>query len=223
MNYRPRWERILFLAFIFNLFAMVAIASNWFSPPPEVEEETDDLQEISWVDVPAAEASSIPQPEVQTFPEIKFPPIEIPKIELPKLPDPVAVEKPVEPPKEVAPPAEVKPAENPVKPADDSPNKLKAIVKVYPKDLIDQLVASGAVTERTTINGGKIVLAVTIGVDGKVKQAEIRRGGGNDERGTMINLVSEIAASSWIFEPYLDDDGKPKEMKTQIEFKPEDF
>ena len=108
-------------------------------------------------------------------------------------------------------------------PIKDSPSQLKAVVKVYPKDLIDQLVASGAVTERTTINGGKIVLAVTIGVDGKVKKAEIRRGGGNDERGTMINLVSEIAASSWIFEPYLDDDGKPKEMKTQIEFKPEDF
>ena len=225
MNYRPRWERILLLAAIFNVIAIFFVTSNWFTPEPKVEEEPE-LQEISWVDVPAAEAATIPPPpEVQTFPEIKFPPIEIPKIELPKLPEPVAVE----PVKEIV-PAEVKPDESQVKPAETQPkppenpeNKLKAIVKVYPKDLIDQLIASGAVKERTVITSGKIVLAVTIGVDGKVKNAEIRRGGGNDERGTIINFISEVAASSWIFEPYLDDDGNPKEMKTQIEFKPEDF
>ena len=222
MNYRPRWERILFLAMIFNAVVMLAISSNWLAPP-KVEEEPDDLQEISWVDVPAAEAATIPQtPEVQTFPEIKFPPIEIPKIEIPKLPEPAPIEKPVEQPKEVAQPSDVKPVE-PATPPAEMHGVLKVLVKVYPKDLIDQLVAGGAVKERTSINSGKIVLAVTVGVDGKVKNVEIRRGGGNDERGNILNFVSEVAASSWIFEPYIGEDGKPSEMKTQIEFKPEDF
>ena len=27
----------------------------------------------------------------------------------------------------------------------------------------------------------------------------------------------------WIFAPFIDEDGNPKEIKTQIEFKPEDF
>ena len=221
MNYRPRWERILFLAMVFNVVVMLAISSNWLAPEEKVE-EPDDLQEISWVDVPAAEAAVIPEPAIQTFPEIKLPTIEIPKIEVPALPEPIPIEKPVAQPEEISQPAETKPVE-PATPPPEMHGVLKVLVKVYPKDLIDQLIASGAVNERTSINSGKIVLAVTIGVDGKVKNVEIRRGGGTDERGNIINLVSEVAASSWIFEPYLDEDGNPKEMKTQIEFKPEDF
>ncbi|MBQ9487121.1 MAG: hypothetical protein IJU91_04870 [Selenomonadaceae bacterium] len=237
MEYRPRWERIMFLAFIFNVVVMFALAMNWKFTEPK--EDVEDLQEVAWVD--SANVEEVPPPslplEIQTFPEIKLPPLEIPKFEPLPPPEPVEVEKvekPVEPPKETAPPAESekpaesKPAEN-EKPAEpkpqekNEPNQLKAIVKVYPKDLIDQLVASGAVKERVTLNSGKVVLAVTIGTDGKVKNVEIRRGGGTDERGNIINLMSEVAASSWIFEPYLDEEGKPKELKTQIEFKPEDF
>ncbi len=232
MEYRPRWERILLLAAIFNAVVMLALAANWRFTEPK---EEVDLQEIAWVDsvpekVPVTPQPELP-PEVQTFPEIKLPTFELPKFEPIPPPEPVKVEKiekPVEPPKETAPPAENNSTEN-EKPAEpkpaekNEPNQLKAIVKVYPKDLIDQLVASGAVKERVTLNSDKVVLAVTIGTDGKVKNAEIRRGGGTDERGNIINLLSEVAASSWIFEPYLDEDGNPKELKTQIEFKPEDF
>lgn len=225
MYYRPRWERILFLAAIFNVIAVFVVTANWFEDTPEVEEEPE-LQEISWVEAPASESATVPQPEIQTFPEINLPNIELPKIEVPPLPEPAPVEKPVESPKEVAQEVE-KPAEtNSAEPAPPQPEMhgvLKVIVKVYPKDLIDQLIASGVIKERTAISSGKIVLAVTIGVDGKVKKAEIRRGGGNDERGNIINLLSEAAAGGWIFEPYLDENGKPQEMKTQIEFKPEDF
>lgn len=212
---------------LFNVIAIFFMTSNLFSSAQEVEEEPE-LQEISWVEVPAAESTAPPQPqpEIQTFPEIKYSPLEIPKLELPKLPDPpTPIAEPVEPPEEVAQPAEknsVEPAPPEQKPA-EMHGVLKVLVKVYPKDLLEQLIASGTITERTAINSGKIVLAVTVGVDGKVKNAEIRRGGGTDERGNLINMISEFAASSWIFEPYIGEDGKPKEMRTQIEFKPEDF
>ena len=135
----------------------------------------------------------------------------------------VAVEKNVEPPKEIPPPEIEKTAEVQPELPQNPENKLKAIVKVYPKDLIAQLIASGAIKERVTINDTKIILAVTIGTKGKVTNVEIRQGGGDDERGTIINFMSEVAASSWMFEPYLDNNGNPQELKTQLEFKPKDF
>jgi len=163
--------------------------------------------------------------------------LEIPKFEPLPPPEPVEVEKvetPVEPPKENAPPVESKPVEN-EKPAEsekpteskpqekNSQSKLTAIVKVYPRDLTEQFLASGVVKEKITLNDEKIIVAVTIGVDGKVKSAEIVNGAGDDERGRIINFVSQTAASSWIFEPYLDENGNPVELQTQLEFTAADF
>lgn len=222
MNYKPHWLKIIFLAIIFNFLVILAVLSTF--QIPKINDENKDLIELSWVDVPAVEVEEVSTAEsVQTFPEINLPPLEIPKIELPSPPEPIEIEKSVESPKEIETSAESSPpAEN--KSADDSSNNLVAIVKVYPKDLIEQLVTSGGVKEKIVLEAEqKIILAITIGVDGKVKNAEIIEGGGNDERGKIINFVSQVAAASWIFEPYLDKDGNPIELKTQIEFKPEDF
>ncbi|MBR1857934.1 MAG: hypothetical protein IJ797_00360 [Selenomonadaceae bacterium] len=82
---------------------------------------------------------------------------------------------------------------------------------------------SGLVSRSEKLQSGTVLVQVTIDVDGRVKKTEIKRGGGYDERGNIINILIEMAASRWVFEPYLDDDNKPKEMPTQIEFKPEDF
>ncbi|MBQ6976570.1 MAG: hypothetical protein IJQ16_08490 [Selenomonadaceae bacterium] len=211
MEYKPRWKRILFLAAVFNFVAILVFASNFFSFTSKIKETPKDLIEVTWADIPAENVELSTPETVPIFSEIKLPPIEIPKIEIPAISEPAVIEKPVEMPQETAPPIK------------DSPSQLKAVVKVYPKDLLEQLLASGAIPERVTINGGEIVLAITVGVDGKVKDAEILRGEENSNHGTMINLVSKIAASSWIFEPYSDETGNPKEIKTQIEFKPEDF
>ena len=213
MEYKPHWARIILIAAVFNFVLISALSSSVVLPAQKVEES--DLQEISWVEVSTVEPSTLPTEQIETFPEINFSPIEIPKIEVPKLPEPVAVEKNVEPPKETPPPAETKPSEKPE-------NKLKAIVKVYPKDLIEQLTASGAVKEKISVDE-KIILSITIGIDGKVKKSELISNVADDDRGNIIKFVSEIAASSWIFEPYTDENGKPSEMKTQIEFTPEDF
>ena len=221
MNYKPHWLKIIFLAAIFNFLIILAILSTF--QIPKTNDENKDLINLSWVDVPAVEVAEVSTSEsVQTFPEIYLPPLEVPKIELPSPPKPIEIEKPVESPKEIETSAEsTPPTENK---ADDLSNNLVAIVKVYPKDLIEQLVASGAVKEKIVLEAEqKIILAITIGIDGKVKNAEIIEGGGNDERGKIINFVSQVAAASWIFEPYLDKDGNPIELKTQIEFKPEDF
>ena len=213
MEYKPHWARIILIAAVFNFILISALSSSVILPAQKFDES--DLQEISWVEVSTVEPATLPTEQIETFSEIIFSPIEIPKVEVPKLPELVAVEKSVEPPKETPPPAETKPSEKPE-------NKLKAIVKVYPKDLIDQLTASGAVKEKISVDE-KVILSITIGVDGKVKKAELKSNVTDDERGNLIKFVSEIAASSWIFEPYTDDDGNPSEMKTQIEFTPRDF
>ena len=79
MEYRPRWERILLLAAILNFAVILIILSN--QTPSQVKSESENLREIAWVDVPESESVVQPQPEVQTFSEIKFPSIEIPKTE----------------------------------------------------------------------------------------------------------------------------------------------
>lgn len=207
LDYKPRWLRIFFLAVVLNFFIMSTIFSNYFISTSKVKPASDDLIEIEWTDLPAVEDEfNSPEP-IKTFHDINLPSIEIPEIEIPASSEPVVVEKPVQP------------VETQTKPAKNPEDKLKVIVKVYPKDLIDQLVTSGAIPGKISIKDEKIIVAVTIGVDGKVKNAEIQHGALEP----MINFVSKIAASSWIFEPYLDDDGNPKELKTQIEFKPEDF
>lgn len=222
VRYRPYWQRIIFLAVLINFIAVFAISSSRTNT--KVEPQTEELQEVEWVeeipdDSTRVESAEIPEP-VETFPEIKFPPIEIPA-----LPEPTLTETtppPVETPQKKNPTTENKPVEN-KKPVDDSVGKLKVLSKVLPRDIVAELMSSGTISEGRALKSGKVVLAVTIGTDGKVKDVEIRRGGGNDENGNLINILSEAAAMRWIFEPFKDTDGQAKEIKTQIEFKPEDF
>ncbi len=224
LNYKPYWQRIIILAVILNLILIFVSAPAL----PETEEKPRaDLQEIEWVETETPEvataetATEISPPE--TFAEIVLPPLEIPHTDFPPLP-----ELNTEPPPPVQPVEEIQEAEPPPPPVEEKAetnpaDKLKVIVKVYPKDLIEQFIKSGIVKEKLTFDGEKIVLAVTITTEGKVRNVEILQGGGNDERGKLINLVVSTAAQSWIFEPYLDEEGNPQELKTQIEFTPEDF
>lgn len=239
MRYRPFWRRIIILAAVVNLVLLVAFSSILEVPAPKVA-PSENLQEIAWVDLNAESDISTetvtPTPAAEKFQPFEMPPLEIQHTDFPPLPtlevEPPKIPKIEETKPEVKPEPENKPPENKTetenKPAEVKKNSnpadsLVAIVKVYPKDLMEQIIATGAIKEKVTLNVEKVVLAVTITTEGKVRNVEIRQGGGNDERGQLINFVASTAAQSWIFEPYLDADGNPQELKTQIEFKPEDF
>lgn len=223
MKYRPYWQRIFFLAIVFNLILFFS-GAKIFSTTEIKETPPEDLIEIEWIET-AETVETAPAQEIsaaETFSEIVLPPLEIPHTifePLPKLE--------IEPPKEIPKFEEVKPAETEEieKPAEKKvenlADKLKVIVKVLPKDIIEQFILSGISETKFKWNGEKIILAVTIGIDGKVKpnSVEIRIG----STGEMIDLVAKTAASSWIFEPYLDENGNPQELKTQMEFTREDF
>lgn len=225
MKYHPYWQRIFFLAIIFNLILFLGGASN-FSAGEIKEIPIEDLPEIEWIEtentVPNESAPATSA--VETFPEIILPPLEIPHTvfePLPKLdlnPPPVKIENkiPENPPEE-----KIEPPPNDEKISDPA-EKLKVIAKVYPKDIIEQFTASGAIKNKITLNEEKIILSVTITKEGKVRNAEIISGGTNDPS-DMISLIAKTAVQSWIFEPYLDENGNPQELKTQIEFSQKDF
>lgn len=221
MKYKPRWLRILFLSIFLHGVLLIASA-NFFLLPKVPKEPEEDLLEVQWVDEEKSEVAT-PSENLQvppsTFQAIELPPVEVPKIEFPPMPQ-IVVPKPAAPlpQKETAPPS--KPAENS---AASKKNKLKARVKVYPKELINQLVESGAMPERISLTVEKVILSLTVDADGKTKNIEILSGGGNDVQGNLINLMARSAASAWVFEPFLNEEGKPVEIKTELEFLPEDF
>lgn len=214
MKYRPYWQRIIILAVIFNVILFLVSASFWSSPETKKESPPEDLQEIEWIESETPEITTTETaPETspkENFAEIILPPFEIPHTEFEPLPQ-IETTPPVNPPaeeiKETEESTEIEPPPVEEKKESNPADKLKVIVKVYPKDLIDQFIKSGIVKEKLTFDGEKIVLAVTITTEGKVRNVEIRQGGDNDERGKLINLVVSTAAQSWIFEPYLDEDG----------------
>ena len=180
---------------------------------------SENLPAVEWIDAEISDAPAPAEESVQpdeTFAAIELPPLEIPKIEFPPPPEisppkfsPAPVQKIEEKPPEVAPPAEKN---------SDEKNKLKVRVKVLPKDLISQLVESGAMPQGIPLNFDKIILSLTIGTDGKTKNIEIVRG-----VNSMINLIARSAASAWVFEPFLDEEGNAVEIKTELEFTAADF
>lgn len=221
MKYRPYWQRILFLAALFN-FVLFFASAEIFTTPEMQTPSPDNLQEIEWVETSSAEPAEFSQEisTAETFPEIVLTPLEIqhtvfeplPKLNLnpppPPLPQPVeteTVEEKIEPP--------------PIKKSEKPEDKLKVIVKVFPKDLIDQLIFGGVSKDKIAWHGEKIILSATITVEGKVRNAEIISGA----TGGIIDTLAITAAQSWIFEPYLDENGVAQELKTQIEFSQEDF
>ena len=233
MQYKPYWQRIFFLAILLHFIALSVIlffGTGIFPKPPE----NSDVEELEWVEVEIAETNSIDNSEVE-IPEVTetFPEIEFPKIEMPPTPEPVVEETPP-PEKTVDTPTksdtksdktetESEGETEKTDSAEDLANKLKVLTKVFPKDIFAVLISNGTIKERPILNGGKIVLAIIVDVNGRVKGVEIRRGGGNDEHGNLINIISEAAALQWTFEPFRDSEGNLQEIKTQIEFNPGDF
>ncbi len=244
MGYSPHWFKTLILATFLNLLA-VECSSIFWTPTEKIDEEKEP-EVVEWVDVAPEEIPAvIEEPASVTVPEtsaesFEFQPLVMPPIEIPQyVPEPLPeIEPKPEVKPEIEPTPEVKPetpnieektetdekTDEKVEETEETPRKtIKVISKVYPKDVIDELLAEGAIKEVQKLNSGKVIIQVLIGIDGKVKKTEIKRGGGYDERGNIINTIIEVAASRWIFEPYLDEENKAREMPTQIEFSPTDF
>ena len=211
-KYRAPWRKIFFVAVIFHAAIIFTLEFFWLMKAPEIPVE---LEEIEWVEEKNfSEGGDL---ETNDNEEI-FPTIEMPKVSEQTFSEP---EPPKPPENKIQPTEEKKSAEVSEKKfsEENSQEKINVVMKVYPKDVAEQLISAGIINERPRLPSGKVILSVTVGLDGKMRAVEILSGGD----GSIINIVSEAAASAWIFAPYTDSDGNPKEIKTQIEFEPKDF
>ena len=193
-DYKPNWRRIIFLSLLANFFVVIFAGRFFISEENFLEEDL----EINFVDVNLEENFEVTEEKIsdaEQFPEIKLPPIEIPKI--PEVSPPKIHEKNSEKIQEEV--------------SDDKP---KIIAKVFPKDIFQTLMMSGLIQERPILREGKVLIAVTVNAKGKVSKVKILSGNTG-----LIKIVSEAAASAWIF----DTKKNPQEFQTQIEFTPEDF
>lgn len=239
MQYKPRWLSVIAASIFVHFVVLSVVALMWSVKPQEVAQSPED-KDIELVDVDFSDKlPAIDEPEVPEVVETAPPAFEFPPIILPPLPEPVYVEPlpPPEPLPEITKPPEVKSEEVEQKvssgeseektPEDDSKQKVKVISKAFPKDVYNEWAEKNSgifgVGMKPVLRIGKVVYNVTVGKDGKVKSAEIARSGGKDLNGLMIDDLSMYAARLWVFEPFIDEDGNPQEVKTHIEFSPEDF
>lgn len=228
MNYKPRWLRIIFLSIIFHAIFLSAI----FFILSDEKSEKNLIQEIEWIDADIAENFSSSE-ESETFAETEkiSETFNFPEIKIPATPE--SVEENFQPVTPVSPPVKISPKNSDVeikkipskknnseekKSDEDTNEKLKVFVKIFPKDIVNQMIESGILKEKPIFSGEKIILEVTVGKGGNVEKVSIIEGGSNE-----INILAENAASGWVFVPFLDENGKATETKTKIEFKSEDF
>lgn len=226
-SYSAHWRTTIFAAIILHFF--IALGVSYVLPILMPEPKIEIAPEFEWVDVdllpdnfvvaeeaiPAETAQEnsptfnaqdlfIPEltiPEVKIEPPAPIKPPEIKPIERPK----PKVENP-KPPAQIQP--EEKPPEVPAKTDDaDSPKQQLGKPPVTVKEVYP---------EKDSVLGykGYVVVAVTIGKDGKVKAANIVSSSGTDS----VDEIALKAAKQWTFRPALDKIGKPMACDKIITF-----
>ena len=218
-------------------FGVSAIWSKSTSQPEE--EKIEQSENLNYK--PAIEKESAPVEDVkdEKTSDFEFPPIEIPDIPKPvynELPPPL-------PPQRIKPSPTIKTEPDIRESIDDnnskkiedalgkekiyqspanSTNNIEVVSKVFPKDIVDELITSGVIKDRAVLKSKNTIVELLVDTNGNVKKTKIIRGGSSENRNT-INTLIETAASRWVFKPYIDSTGDAQEFLTQVEFRPEDF
>ena len=233
-------QRLLILTAL-TLIIFFGISYLWQKPTNQPEEEKIE-QSINLNNEPAVEKESAPVENVkdEKTSDFEFPPIEIPDIPRPvynELPPPL----PPRPSVKNTPSINNKPdiresiddndskmienelgKERIYQSPSNSISEIEVVSKVFPKDIVDELISEGIIKEKVTLKSANTILELTVDTNGRVKKTKIIRGGSSENRNT-INTLIETAASRWIFKSYIDSNGDAQEFLTQVEFKPEDF
>jgi TonB family protein len=97
-------------------------------------------------------------------------------------------------------PRDARPAEPPTQKDTEPPRALKQVRPEYPRALVAQAIE------------GNVLVAITVGADGKVKDAIVTKSLSRD-----LDAEALKAAKQWVFKPGTKD-GVPVEVKTELEF-----
>lgn len=215
MQYKPYWQRIFFLAILLHFFILSAFAFSGVEIISKPAEEID-AENLEWIDIEvedlqgAENLSEEVEEENFAFPELNFAPIYEP-----------APQKNFEVAKNIS-------AENlqsqkvETEKVVEEDKKLKVLSKIFPKDVFGTLAAAGLKT-KPTLDNGKVVVEITVTTKGTASNAKVISSDASAENKNAVQIVSEMAAAAWTFEPFKDATGNLQEMKTQIEFLPTDF
>ncbi|MBR1729810.1 MAG: TonB family protein [Selenomonadaceae bacterium] len=238
-NYSAKWSTAIIIAIIFH--AIILIVLNFLLPYLLPPSKVNEIAEISWIDVDLIEEETIIEEEDQpieesesqsqsTISEFEFPPLIIPEISN----DPVYVEELPPTSKQVDNEkiSSIKKSEEPKIAKNESEaieqmkrNPTAEIVYTKPPKEnrnYDQKMAEPPITLNEKIPqldsglnyNGYVSVAVTIGLDGKVKDAKIVWSSSR----IIVDNIAMNAAREWTFKPAIDQDGKPMECDKIITF-----
>ena len=216
-SYSTHWRATIFAAILLHcLFALIfSYVLPYLAPEPKIE----DVAEFEWIDVDllpdnviVIEEGVLPSEIVQeTLPTFKAEDLFVPEFEMPEVKieplEPPSEIKPLEPPKPQKPQV-IKDEQEARKQIEENPDKE---VVVVPKDN-RQLMGKPPVPimevypEQGSGLGykGYVLIAVTIGKDGKVKDAEVIQSSGR----LFVDEITLKSARQWTFKPALDQNGK---------------
>lgn len=209
-GYSTHWRKTICAAIAVHLLA--ATGFNFALPYLEPKATIADVTQLEWIDaellsddVEVIDEEAIPSDAPGTSSTFNAQDLILPEIKIP------------EPKIESPPPIEIKPRElpkpPPVKPTQETPPKVEEPPKevVAPKD--NQLLGRPPITvmevypEQGSGLGykGIVLIAVTVGKDGKVKAANVVQSSGR----MFVDEIAVKAAKQWAFKPALDQKGKP--------------
>ena len=215
-GYSTYWRTTIFAAIAFHFLA--ALGFSYVLPHLMPEPKIEDVAEFEWVDVNllapdvvVIEAQAIPVETVQeTLPTFNAQDLFVPELTIPEpIIEPPPEIKPLEPPKPQTPQVikteqeaqqqvqnEESPKEVIVVPANAKQQMRQppiTLMEVYPQK------GSGLGYK------GYVLIAATIGKDGKVKATKVMHTSGR----YFVDEIARKAAMQWTFKPALDQNGKP--------------
>ncbi len=206
MKYYSHWLSTIFAAVALHIVA--AIIFSFALPKLFPAQSPYEVEKINWVDVELVdEVAAIDEEIISVEPQNNSTSFEFAPIELPPIIEPQKFEPPkISKPPETAPPPKVE------------PQKISEPVEETPPE--KQILGSDAITisevypEKNFGFQGYVAISVTIGKDGKIKNAEVIMPSGIAD----VDNIALESAKKWTFKPALDQNNKPMERVKVITF-----
>lgn len=212
-GYSTHWRKTICAAIALHL--LTATGFSFVMPHLTPKPKLEDVAQLEWIDadllpddVKVIDAEAIPSTNAQeTLPTFNAQDLFVPEIEIP---EPIIESPPPTPkpkPREFHKPPPVKPEQKPPPKVEEPPQAVVAA----PKD--KQLLAKPpvAVMEVYPESGsglgykGIVLIAMTVGKDGKVKAANVVQSSGRK----FVDEIAIKAAKQWAFKPALDQRRRP--------------
>lgn len=217
-GYSAYWRTTIFAAIVFHFLAALGFSYvlPHLMPEPKIEDVAEfEWVDVDLLppDVVVIEAEAIPVETVQeTLPTFSAQDLFVPDLTIPEpiIESPPQLEiKPIETPKPEPPQIVKTEQEAQQQVQSEEPPKEVVVVPANAKQQLGQppVTITEVYPEKGSGLGykGYVSIAATIGKDGKVKATKVMRTSGR----MFVDEIARKAAMQWTFKPALDQDGKP--------------